>query len=188
MSRERMLHFDAVDVLAAAIHGVLDPIDDAQEPVVVDANHVTRTQPAGAESVQGGRVIAPVAGRHRRRADQEFAGALGVLVQQLELGSGRCQTDRMGMADGVLVRQRADAATGFGESVAGSQTRRGKRLDDLAHLLRRRGRASVADPAHRRRVERWELRMPQGLPEDGRHGGQQIDAFVGDRCQPAHPR
>ena len=78
---ERGLDLDAVDVLSSADDHVLRPVDDVDEPLLIDAGHVAGVEPAPGE--RGRRVLGlvPVPPDHVRALDPQLTGAVRVRRQ-----------------------------------------------------------------------------------------------------------
>ena len=70
---EHRLHLHAVDVLAAADHDVLQPVDDVQEPLGVDVADVAGVEPSVAERRLRRDLVVPVARHDLRRAHADLA-------------------------------------------------------------------------------------------------------------------
>ena len=156
---EDVLDLDAVDVLAAADQHVLGAVDDEAEALLVEPREVAGLDPAVDEGLGGGLAAcsnspSPPAGpcttaRRPRRA------AVPVALDAHDLQVG----DRHGGAAAV---GRVFIVLGAGASVAGGRglghapavARRdlGKVSFDLAHQLRRRGRAAIGDALQRGEV------------------------------------
>ena len=122
--REHVLHLDAVDVLAAAVDHVLEPVDDVHPALVVDARHIALcSQPSrNVSAVASGlfqypattlppRISSSPTPARRRRATVQV---------ELEVHGGRGEADRVGVGVGPLVRQEGGDGRGLGqaESVA----------------------------------------------------------------------
>jgi hypothetical protein len=79
MLRERLLHLDRVDVLAAADDHVLDPVGEEEVAVLVDVAAVAGAQPAVLGQRRRGLRRAVVVPAHDvRRAQPHFADLAGV--------------------------------------------------------------------------------------------------------------
>src|SRR5699024_12581043 len=69
--RSSDLGFDlgGVDVLTAGDEHVLEPVDDEEEPILVEVADVTGVEPAaGGERGRGGRLIVPVGAHEDRKS------------------------------------------------------------------------------------------------------------------------
>ena len=71
---QRIFHFDAVDVLAAAQQHVLGAIDHEQCAVLIHIAQIAAAQPAIHQRLGGGIGIAPIALEYLRAANPDFAG------------------------------------------------------------------------------------------------------------------
>ena len=71
------LHLDAVDVLPTPDDHVLGPVDDMDEPLLVDAGHVAGVEPSPVNESPGRLGSVPVAPHHVGPLDPQLAGPLG---------------------------------------------------------------------------------------------------------------
>jgi hypothetical protein len=70
-----VLHLDAVDVLAAPVDHVLDPVKHVDQAFGADAAHIPGVQPAFGEPLRRGLGVVPVAVADALPSDQDLARA-----------------------------------------------------------------------------------------------------------------
>ena len=83
------LDFDRVDVVAACDDHVLEPVDQGQVAIRVDAGQVAGVQPAAPEGLGGLGGLVPVTLHHRLAAKQQFTDAARADVVALRVGHAR---------------------------------------------------------------------------------------------------
>src|SRR5699024_11992584 len=104
-----------VDVLSAGDEHVLEPVDDEEEPVIVEVADVTGVEPAaGGERGSGGRLVVPVGTHDIGSAGHDLAADAGPArvaggIADIDLGEGHGPTGRSG-SDHRLLGGEAGAA------------------------------------------------------------------------------
>ncbi len=126
MLHQRCFELERGHVLPAAPQRILLAVDEPEVPVLVDAAAVSGVVPEVTESLDGGRVIAPVAGEQTirlLRADHDLTGLsrghLDVaLIDDLDLQAGRQLAHAARLAYATRVAQQRWPALGLPEDLS----------------------------------------------------------------------
>ncbi len=130
--------------------------------------------------------LVPVALHDVLAAHEQLAdAALLVALAQREIDDRHREADRVGVIDGVLVRQERGQRRGLGQSESVADARARERVGDHAHGARCDRRAAVGDPADVAQVGLGEARMARQRVVDRRHRGQHLHVLLADRAQEA---
>ena len=170
------LDLRAIDVLAAAQHHVLGPVDDEDEAVVVDAGDVAGVEPAVLDRLRRRLGSVEVALHHDRAAHAQLADDVGAGCQHVALGTdeasvegGHDRSTRQRLVEVEPGGVGGDDAAGLGEAVAGGRPAAAERLLDLVDEVRLHRRAATGEAAQRRRVTGGEVGMSEQLAAHRRH-------------------
>ena len=190
MLEQRRLDLHAVNVLAAADHHVLGPVDDVDEALVVDTGDVAGVQPAAGERLGGRRGLVPVTLHDVGALDPQLADrprreVVAQLVDHLEADHRYGGPHAVGMGHVVLSAVERRHRRRLGEAVAVGRDAAGEQLLDPAHELGRRGRAAIADVLHAGDVALREVGRLEHLPDHRRDPAEDRDPLSFDQLERA---
>src|SRR6266851_9211459 len=102
---KRILHLDAIDVLAAAADHVLLPIYYLHEALVIDSSHVAGMEPTVYECFGRCLGFVPIALNHIRAAHQQFPRSGGeILLEEIKIHYRRTEAHRLRPRMRIFVR------------------------------------------------------------------------------------
>src|SRR5262249_49351762 len=140
MRQQQSLHFQRIDVLAAAVEHVIGAPPEKEEPFRVAAEQVAGAQPSVDDALPVDRGQVVVARSHARVAHPKLTvaqalGSVGADKLDLSLGPGHAAAS---LRNRAAIGRRADHYwTAFGQAIALSDLRLERSLHRLLQLARR---------------------------------------------------
>ena len=148
--KQRVFHFGAVYIFAAAQHHILGAIHQVDKTVLVHTGYIAGVQPAIDDGLGAGLGPIEVAADDRRAAHQQFAEfahgpGRAALVYAFGLEGRHRRPHAGGPVEEELQGHSRDDAAGLGHAVAGAGPRSRHGPGHLAHQIGLHRRATAAN-------------------------------------------